>query len=459
MSKIFHHIRKRRWRRALPCFGLLLFSSAVLAQQPFDTEEFKARRAKLFDKIPDGVAVVFAAQSHMYPIRFRQSPDFFYLTGIEEPGALLLLIGHSSQAYLFAPTRSQRQIIMEGPGVLQVDDAAQTYGLTSVRGSEDFFGFLSFLVGESKKLYMPLSPPDNVQGSRGEMKMQAMSRWQDPIYRAEPEHQKVVESIQQWLPQLQLENLNPLLDDLRWVKTPYEIERMRRSGDIGARGVAQAIKGTEPGMYEYELEAAARFVFTKLGARGDAFTPIVASGPNTVIWHYAANNREMQAGEIVYMDYGCDFDYYTSDITRTWPVSGRFAVEEEKMYRCILDARNALIDAVEPGQTIAGLKDVAQSIYEKHGYGKEFQALRRYVGHFVGLSVHDVRPSQSNRPFEPGVVFNVEPILEFRDREIHLRLEDTILVTETGAENLTAGVPADLEKVYSLISQKGLSIN
>ncbi len=198
--------------------------------------------------------------------------------------------------------------------------------------------------------------------------------------------------IQQMVPQLALQPLNPLLDEMRWIKTPYEIELIKKSSQIGAEGVKEAMKGTRPGMYEYEIEAAARFVYTKLGARGDAFRPIVASGPNTMILHYSANNRQMKDGDVVYMDYGADYEYYTSDITRTWPVSGRFTPEQEKMYRCILEARDAVIAAMKPGVTLNQLKDVAEGVYKKHGFGKEFLALGRYIGHTVGISVHDVAP-------------------------------------------------------------------
>ena len=198
--------------------------------------------------------------------------------------------------------------------------------------------------------------------------------------------------IQQMVPQLTFQPLNPILDEMRWIKTPYEIELIKKSSQIGAEGVKEAMKGTRAGMYEYEFEAAARFVYTKLGARGDAFRPIVASGPNTMVLHYSANNRQMLDGEVVYMDYGADYEYYTSDITRTWPVSGRFTPEQEKMYRCILEARDAMIAAMKPGVTINQLRDVADAVYKKHGFGKEFLALGRYIGHTIGISVHDVDP-------------------------------------------------------------------
>jgi len=277
------------------------------------------------------------------------------------------------------------------------------------------------------------------------------------IFGGVTESKKAIGVVQQMLPQLTLQPLNPFLDEMRWVKTPHEIELIKKSSEIGAEGVKEAMKGTRPGMYEYELEAAARYVYVKRGARGDAFRPIVASGPNTVILHYSTNNRQMMDGEIVYMDYGADYGYYTSDVTRTWPVNGRFTPEQEKMYRCILEARDAIIAAMKPGVTLNQLRDVAEEVYKKHGYEKEFKAVGRYIGHTIGISTHDVEPDR-NRPLVAGVVYNVEPLLEIPEKKIHMRLEDTVLVTPTGAVNMTAGAPAGLEEIYALIRQSALSL-
>ena len=184
------------------------------------------------------------------------------------------------------------------------------------------------------------------------------------------------------------------------------------------------------------------------------------SGPLTPIVHYEDNRRQMQAGEVVYMDYGSDYEYYTSDITRTWPVSGKFTGDQEKMYRCILEARNAIIAAMKPGASIASLQDVAEPIYNRYGYGEAFKSWGRYIGHFVGISVHDVGDitgAWAKKPFVAGTVFNVEPLLDFPDRKIHVRLEDTVLITEGGAENLTAAVPAELDPLYALIKEQGVN--
>ena len=447
--------------RCLFAASLVFFALAapIVAQQPFNKGEFAARRAKLFEKIPDGVAVIFAARTQFYPIKFRQAPDFYYLTGIEEAGAILLMIGPNKRSMLFVPRRPERLIRAEGPGIWQLEKREEVYGLTSVQPLEEFLSTLAFLPAATKKLYMSLGSPGNVQNAREELDYYESLETSQSVFGGVSESKRAITLIQQMVPHLVFQNLNPLLDELRVIKTPYEIELMRKSSEIGAQGVKEAIKGTRPGMYEYEIEAAARFVYTKLGARGDAFRPIVASGPNTLIAHYSKNNRQMMDGEIVYMDYGSDYEYYTSDITRTWPVSGRFTAEQEKMYRCILEVRDTVIAAMKPGVTLNQLKDIAEEVYKKYGFQKEFLANGRYLGHTVGISVHDVETIYNNRPFVAGVVYNVEPILEIPEKKIHMRLEDTVLITPNGAVNMTAGVPAGVEEIYALIRQKPIGIN
>lgn len=440
-------------------FIFLALAVTTFAQQPFNKSEFEARRTKLFEKIPDGVAVIFAARNQHYPVKFRQAPDFYYLTGVEEPGAILVLFGPTKRSLLFAPRRSEPSIRADGPGIWQLDKREEVYGLTRVQPIEEFLPMLSFLPPTIKKLYMLSGSQGNVQNAREELDFYEVMESSQSILGGISESKRAISMVQQQVPQLPLQALNPILDEMRWIKTPYEIELIKKSSQIGAEGVKEAMKGTRPGMYEYEIEAAARFVYTKLGARGDAFRPIVASGPNTMILHYSANNRQMKDGDVVYMDYGADYEYYTSDITRTWPVSGRFTPEQEKMYLCILEARDAIIAAMKPGVTMNQLKDVADAVYKKHGFGKEFMALGRYIGHTIGISVHDVTPADRDRPLVAGVVFNVEPLLEIPEKKIHMRLEDTVLVTPTGALNMTAGVPAGLEEVYALVRQKALSIN
>lgn len=446
--------------RRLVLLVLLLLPAPALAQD-FDKAEFAARRAKLLAGIPDGIAVILGGIEHPYPLRFRQSPDFYYLTGLEEPGTVLVLNGVTKNAAVFAVKRPQFGGPEVTPRLRDTDEAEERYGIT-VQPMESFYTFLTFAGSNAavKKLYLQLTPPDEQIQARIEAQFFAAQALDHPLFGQPQPYAVAIDRIREAAAHLEPADVSPLLDDLRWVKSPYEIERLRRSGRMGAEATAEAIRSTKPGMYEYEIAAAAQYTSTRLGADGDAFPPIVPSGPLTPIVHYMENRRRMQAGEIVYLDYGSDWEYYTSDITRTWPVSGRFSAEQEKMYRCVLDARNAIIAAIKPGVTLNGLKDAAERAYQHHGYRDAFLASGRYIGHFVGISVHDVGGISGawlEKPFVPGVVFNVEPILQFPERKIHIRLEDTVVLTEKGAENLTAGVPAEVEPLYALIRESGVN--
>jgi Xaa-Pro aminopeptidase len=450
-------------RFALPLLLLLVSlapASSLSGQAPFDKAEFAARRGRLLEKIPDGIAVVLGGTAHPYPVRFRQSPDFYYLTGLEEPGLVLVLNGVSKNVAVFAVKRPAFGPEVT-PQLRDQEQAQERYGLP-ILPMESFFTLFGFGATNAsvKKLYLQLTPPDDLLHARMEARAFAGTALDHPLFGQTQPYTEAIERIRRSQPHLPPADLSPMLDELRWVKTPYEVERLRRSGRIGAEAVAEAIRATRPGMYEYEVAAAAQYVNTRLGARGDGFPPIVPSGPLAPIVHYMENRRQMQAGELVYMDYGSDWEYYTSDITRTWPVSGKFSAEQEKMYRCVLEARNAIIAAMKPGVTLDGLKDAAEPVYARYGYRDAFLETGRYVGHFVGISVHDVgniSGSWTQRPFVAGVVFNVEPILQFPDRNIHVRLEDTIIITEQGAENVTAVVPAEVQPLYALIRERGVN--
>lgn len=436
------------------CFSLPTIATANRpAFSQADRAEFSARRDRLFKQIGNAIVVLIADDEHPHAVKFRQSPDFFYLTGIEEPGAILLLDGAKKETRVFTRKRPPGKVKFDGPGLLEVERASELYGINEVLPLESFAAVFGEAAKGAQKLYAQLTPPDTLQKNRSEIVYGDNSLAKNPLYRPVPLYKQAVEQLRALQPQLEAVNINPILDEMRWIKTAYEIERMRESGRIGAEGVKEVLRQTKPGIFEYELEAAAIFTYTKLGAR-NAFTPIVASGENGVVWHYIENSRRMKSGELVLMDTGADYDYYTSDITRTWAVDGRFTAEQEKMYRCVLEARNAVIAAMKPGVTVKQMQDIAEEVYKQHGYQKEYLALGRYIGHHVGISVHDVNPPGAPRALQAGVVYNVEPILEIPERKIHIRLEDTVLVTATGAENLTAGVPAEVKDVNALIRGK-----
>ena len=244
-----------------------------------------------------------------------------------------------------------------------------------------------------------------------------------------------IASLRLQFPYYEFRDVTPHIDRLRLIKTPREIEILRYSGRISAEAMKRAIQATAPGKYEYELEAEATYWMVKHGMQSAAYPAIVGSGPMGNQWHYQDSARQMKAGELVVMDYAGALDQLTTDITRTWPVSGAFTEAQRKAYECVLEAQKAIIAAIKPGVTRDTVAKIAQDIYKRRGY----DPLYAYIGHYVGLSVHDV--GDWNAPFEAGMVLAIEPIIDLPEQQLHVRIEDTILVTPTGAEILTPGLP------------------
>jgi Xaa-Pro aminopeptidase len=243
-------------------------------------------------------------------------------------------------------------------------------------------------------------------------------------------------------------DITPLIDKMRVIKSAEEREILRRNGKISAEGVKQAILATRPGVFEYQIEAAAMHVILKNGSKGAAYPPIVGSGPNTCIWHYNKNNRKAESGDLVLMDFGADLDYMCMDITRTWPVSGKFTPEQREVYEIVLAVQKACIEAYKPGVTSEDVrKHVADVMKQK---GIDARGLRGGIGHYVGMCVHDVGPRGMR--LKEGMVFAIEPALYYPEKNIGIRIEDTVLITKDGCEVLTKDVPKEWEELERLMS-------
>jgi Xaa-Pro aminopeptidase len=221
---------------------------------------------------------------------------------------------------------------------------------------------------------------------------------------------------------------------------------LRANGRISAEAIRRAILATRQNGFEYEIEAEATYWMYRNGVQGNSFAPIVGSGPNVNVWHYATNGRQYKDGDLVVMDYGGALDYLVVDITRTWPVSGQFTPDQLKAYQCALEAQKAIIAAMTVGATRAQTREIGQAIYKKYGFTGGASA-----GHYVGMSVHDV--GDGSLPFQAGMVIAVEPIIEDASKQLHVRIEDTVLITERGPEVLTSGVAKEVDDVLALVRE------
>jgi len=254
-----------------------------------------------------------------------------------------------------------------------------------------------------------------------------------------------IAALREKFPYYTIQDVTPHLDRLRLIKTPREIEILRANGRVSAEAIRRAIAATAPGRFEYELEAEATHWLLKHGLQSAAYPAIVASGPMGNRWHYEDSGRRMSAGELVVMDYAGSLDYLAVDITRTWPVSGRFTDAQRRAYQTTLEAQKAIIAAIRPGVTRDVVRKLAEDVFRKNGFDPRYA----YVGHYVGLSVHDV--GDWSLPFEAGMAMAIEPILDIPEQQLHIRVEDTILVTATGAENLTARAPKEVDELLAVM--------
>jgi Xaa-Pro aminopeptidase len=426
----------------------LLAAAAAEAQRPavVPKEELAARRAAFAEKIADGYAVVLGALSAPDYGSFRQNNPFFYLTGVEIPNAILVVDGDSKKSWLFLPGLATEK--KEGEEASQGDRLKAASGIENVVDLDRFVRTLGFVNrGDDKVLYVSQRPeelqgPDAAAGNFVEQQRP----WDNRLHRSAAFATWYRE---RW-PAATIKSWDEILDAQRWVKSTAEIAALREAGRITALGLNEAIRATRPGRYEYQVAAAADFVYRSEGAQRNAFAHIAASGADANEWHYMENDKALAAGDLILLDTGAEYDYYAADGTRTWPVSGTFTEEQAKMYECVREASAKMIAAIRPGVTIADLQKIAEDVYDAHGFGDIGPPRRKegrtYVGHFVGLAVHDV--GSRTEPWKPGVVFNVEPILE--KPGIHIRLEDTILVTADGHESFTAGSPVEIEALEKL---------
>ena len=431
----------------------IIIAVTFLAQGPaaermgYSADEFAGRRQRLAKALERGTLVMFGSTEPAAGLRFRQDNDFFYLTGNEALNAVLVVDAPGGQSHLFIPKLTPTEIRYEGGNWLEERGAAIKYGFTSIQPLSELHEFLARRRSLSGPLtlWTRLSERDEVNFGRVDAAIQTARRLNNPFaHQATPDAIRI-QQIRQMFPYYTLQDVTPYLDALRVIKTSREAEILRYNGRISAEAMRRAIEISAPGRYEYEFEAEATHWMLKHGLQGAAYPAIVASGPNGNQWHYEGNGRQASAGELVVMDYGGSLDYLTIDITRTWPVSGRFTEAQRKAYDCALEAQKAIIAAIKPGVTRDAVRKIADDIFRKHGFNSRYA----YTGHYVGLSVHDV--GDWNAPFAEGMVMAIEPIIDIPEQQLHIRVEDTILVTPTGADVLTSAVPKEVDELLALI--------
>ena len=442
----------RRFVLVLTLVGGVVWANPGRAQEgspagPVPPERLTARRAALLERIGRGVVVIRSAdernmEEHPQDSDFRQDDDFFYLTGLETPSSWLVLVARESgpdSAILYLPPRDPEMERWTGRKVGPGSEASRLTGIADVRSTEraeELRGWLTSPASPARGGRFYFAAPEGP--CRGRF--------------CTPEAFRALAGAD-----IEVADPRPFLAMLRVVKDEDELRRLRRAIEITTAAQREAMRAVGPGMWEYELEALIEYTFRRQGAERVGFPSIVGSGPNATILHYVQSRRQMKEGELVVADIGAEYGYYTADVTRTFPVSGRFTPRQRALYGLVLGAQEAAIRAVRPGVTIAHLDRIARE-YMRANSGDLCRPVtcdRFFVhglSHWLGLDVHDV--GALSTPLAPGMVLTIEPGIYIPEEGIGIRIEDDVLVTATGHEVLSRAAPREPEEIERLMAER-----
>jgi Xaa-Pro aminopeptidase len=460
--------------------GVALFGGpARLVAQPvigrvFPATEFAARRAAVMKAVGDGVAILQGTTERPGEQPLRQNDEFYYLTGVIEPRAILVIDGRSKRSTLFlSPTTTIREESMFGPSLTPGDSAEKDTGIESVVARDRFGSVLADNIGTGgRTIFAPFRPEVLGSASSGDPVALARATRRDPWDGRDSRADAFREKLKSVATSSEIRDLDPIIDSLRAIKSPREIEVIHEATRIAGLGIMEAMRDAKPGMREYELQADAEFVFKKHGAYGPAYFALIATGKNTYYTHYHRNTAVLKDGDLVQFDYAPDYDYYTSDVTRIFPANGKFTARQKEMYNVYLRLYQALMTSIRPYQTPDQIAKTAVVKMEKFVASYPFTEPKikaaansfidlyrlkpvRSLGHTVGMSVHDV--PYAGTTLQPGEIFTIEPEMRIPDEHIGFRLEDMLLITRDGYVNLSGFVPVEVADIERLMSQRGLS--
>lgn len=424
--------------------------------------EFKRRMP------PNSVAIIPAAReatrSNDTHYRFRQDSDFFYLTGFEEPEAIAVIKpGETHEYVLFVRPRDPEREIWDGRRA-GVEGAKSEFGADEALPIDEFDSKLPEILNDTEILYYRLGAHCDLDNKiiREISRMRALNR--KPIH-----------------PPQTIIDPATIIHELRVIKSPEELEIMQTAADIAAEAHCEAMKAVRPGMREFEVEALIEQIFRRRGAAGPAYTSIVGAGPNATVLHYINNDGELRDGELLLVDAGAEYKGYASDITRTFPINGRYSKAQREIYDLVLKAQMSCVEMVRPGVTHDQLKQHSIEVLTEgmvelgllEGDPEQLIKDKKYekfymhgLGHMLGIDVHDVGRyyfGKESRALEPGVVMTVEPGIYIAPDTIGVpekylgigvRIEDDVLCTNNGPRVLTSKVPKQAEEIEALMGRR-----
>lgn len=406
-------------------------------------EFYQGNRIKVLDKIKDNsILILFAGKApkksadENYP--FTVNRNFYYLTGIEEEEHILVLskINGVSKEYIFIKEVNEVLEKWEGK-TIRKEEVYPLCGIEEVKYLGDFNGFIEkiLLVHEEINLYLDLEEENYSHNYIKEIK--------DKYYN------------------IRINNCHKIIGNLRLIKTEEEVNRIRRAIEITVEGVEALMKNARVGMKEYELEAYFDFVCKKNGVKDFAFKTIAAAGKNATTLHYVTNDSEIKDGDLILFDLGAQYKLYNGDISRTFPVNGKFTERQKEVYEAVLRVNEEIIKQMKPGVNFIELNKVAKSLIAKEcinlGLIKDEVEVSKYyyhsIGHSLGMDTHDIELEGRDVNFEPGMVYTVEPGIYIEEEGIGIRIEDDILITESGNEVLTKNMIKSVEDIEKFMNR------
>ena len=429
----------------------------------FDKQEYAARRSRLMEKIPDGIAVFLGATAPAGDREFRQGHDFVYFTGVEIPNAYLIVDGVRKESLLFF-TIAEKEAEGEGISLELVRNPKDVTGIEKVLPAEQFGTTLTGL-SQRTRVFYTMFKPEELGAENTNEKFNALQRtmtlnpWDGRLTR----ELQFVKHLRDKFPQIDVRDCSVPVWNLRKIKSPAEIDVLRQAGRIGVKAHNALIQSTRPGVSEKALEAVFEFACRLEGAVDMAYSPILMSGKNHAFGHYHKYDRTLKDGDFIILDAGPDYADYHVDISTTFPASGTFSPRQKELYEAALAVRDVCQANYRPGVSFKQVGAAVEAMLKDKGwdrYARDFRGIVRYGGfnHMIGLATHDVTGTFAgpDEILAPGFVFACDIQLFRIEEEIGIRIEDTIAITERGYENLSIGVPRTVAEIETLKKSDGL---
>lgn len=401
---------------------------------------FADRRTKLASSLLDGEATIVFAKPAENLIKFTQDNNFLYLTGLKIPEAVLMIVkrGETHSEMLFIERGIPEREVWDGKKMTPAE-ARDISGIEKVQFLDEFDGALGMFAPLLSKVWSNLGA-------------QSLNRPLSlPLFRLEP--------LRQRYPQLAIADITKLISPLRMIKDEHEIKALQKAIDVTGQGIMDVMESVTSEMYEYELEAMLFYRMQRSGIHNWGFAPIIASGVNAATLHYGRNDCRIEAGQLVLMDVGASYENYSADITRCFPIDGRFTDRQRQIYQVVLDVQKHIISMIKPGMTLGEMNVRTRELLTEAalaiGLIKEPQDIVKHymhsVSHFLGMDTHDVGGREA--VLEPGHVVTVEPGLYLEEESLGVRIEDDVLVTEEGHTVLSRNIPKEIDEIEAIRQQ------